>query len=76
MITLGKNLRVGDTIEIWWRPGRDTITRLTPYTGPLRNLWDCHGGARLAEFALSKTGMTIDPQSEFNVLTHEEKGEQ
>ena len=25
MRKLGKHLKVGDTIEVWWRPSRDTI---------------------------------------------------
>ncbi len=67
--TLGKQLRIGDTIEVWWGNGRDTITSLRPYTGPLSHLWDRYGGvARLADFALNKVGMTIEPQIVFNVL--------
>jgi hypothetical protein len=31
----GSDLRVGDTIKVWWRPGRDTVTKLVPYAGPL-----------------------------------------
>ena len=51
-------LRVGDTIRVWWNPGRDTITRLTPYTGPL--LAVLGEGTLLADFALSPTGMTLE----------------
>lgn len=60
----GANLRVGDTIEVWWAGNRDTVTALRPYTGPLA----CLKGARLAEFALLKTGMTIEPGSRHRVL--------
>jgi len=67
--TLGKQLRVGDTIEAWWGNGRDTITGLRPYNGPLSHLWDRYGGgARLADFAINKVGMTIESQMLFNVL--------
>lgn len=62
---LGKQLKVGDTIEVWWGNGRDTITRLLPYNGPLAYIWAEHGGARLADFALNKTGMTIEPHMRF-----------
>lgn len=62
----GKDLRVGDTIETWWAPGRDTITELRPYRGPLAYLWP--EGARIAAFALFKVGMTIEPQADFVVL--------
>ena len=66
--TSGKHLRVGDTIEVWWGNGRDTITGLRPYNGPLSHLWDRYGGARLADFAINKVGMTIEPQMMLNVL--------
>ena len=64
MIVQGKDLKVGDTIEVWWTPKRDTITALRPYTGPLERL----AGARLADFALNTTGMTIEANDDFVVL--------
>ena len=54
----GRELKVGDTIEVWWHPHRDTIVSLRPYEGSLLKLWT--DGAQIAEFALLKTGMTID----------------
>ncbi len=60
----GKDLRVGDTIEVWWSPKRDTITALRPYTGPL----ECLAGAQLAEFALYRAGMTIEANHDFVVV--------
>ena len=59
-------LRVGDTILVWWNPGRDTITRLTPYTGPL--LAVLGEGTLLADFALSPTGMTLEAGAWFERL--------
>lgn len=59
-----EQLRVGDTIEVWWSPRRDTITALKPYKGPLV----CLKGARLADFAILKTGMTIEPGSMYNLV--------
>lgn len=29
----GADLKVFDTIEVWWSPNRDTITELRPYNG-------------------------------------------
>lgn len=58
-------LRVGDTIEVWWKPGSDTITSLTPYAGPLA----CIKGGFIAEFALSHVGMTIEPGSYYTVVS-------
>ena len=66
---LGKDLLIGDTIEVWWRPHRDTITKLIPYTGPLRYLWDKDGGAQLADFALNRVGMTIEPLMVYRVYS-------
>lgn len=61
----GSELRVGDTIKVWWssvqkerggRPNEEVITKLVKYTGSL----DCFkDGARLADFRCSRTGMTI-----------------
>lgn len=56
---LGRELQVGDTILTWWQPGRDTITELRTYNPP-PSMADCfEEGARLASFALMKSGMTI-----------------
>jgi len=54
----GKDLRVGDTIKVWWHPHRDTVTALRPYRGPLAHLFT--DGAQLADFAICRSGMTID----------------
>lgn len=64
---LGKQLKIGDTIKVWWGNGRDTITALRPYNGALAHLWAKEGGARLADFALNKVGMTIEPRMEFEL---------
>ena len=63
----GDRLRVGMTIEVWWNPHQDTITALEPYVGPLAYLWP--DGARIAQFALLKTGMTIDHNEAYRVLS-------
>lgn len=60
-VVLAEDLRVGDTIEVWWQPRRDTITALRPYSGPI----DCFRGAMVAEFALLRSGMTIEPGSKY-----------
>lgn len=63
----GSELKVGDVIEVWWQPRRDTITRLVPYKGPLENIFS--NGAQLAEFAYLKGGMTIDNNETYEVLS-------
>lgn len=66
MLTLqGAQLRVGDTVGVWWKPGRDTITALKPYAGPL----ECLAGARLADFQHFRVGMTIEPGAMFEVFS-------
>lgn len=62
----GVDLRVGDTIEVWWNPKRDTITSLRPYNGPLAHLFK--DGVSLAEFAILKSGMTIDHGETFTLI--------
>ena len=59
----GGDLQVGDTIRVWWRPGRDTITALTGYDGPLKGILGA--GTRIAHFALITTGMTIPPETRY-----------
>lgn len=68
MTKLGRDLLAGDTIVVWWANGRDTITALRPYRGRLESLWKEHGGARLADFAINKVGMTIEPQIVYEVV--------
>ena len=71
MTVFGKELRVGDTIVVWWSPGRDTITELRPYDGPLAHLFP--EGAQLAEFALNTTGMTIDNSAFFELIARADR---
>lgn len=59
----GRDLQVGDVITIWTR--RDRITKLEPYVGTLANLWN--GEACIATFAISPTGLTIDPDQVYEV---------
>jgi len=65
----GNDLRIGDTIEVWWAPNRDTIIGLAPYKGPLEHLWSKYGGAAIGRFALMKGGMTIEPQIRYLVFS-------
>lgn len=62
--TKGCDLKAGDTIRIWWKPGRDTIVSLRAYDGPL----ECLKNARLAEFALNRAGMTIPADDCYEVV--------
>ena len=57
---LGAELQVGDTIQVWWGSGLDTIVAFGPYTGPL-----FAEGARTAKFARNQNGMTIDNRDLF-----------
>lgn len=65
-IKLGRELQCGDVIRAWW--GRDTILELHPYDGPLAHLWEGQGPVRLADFAVNKVGMTIEPLMRYEVL--------
>ena len=62
--TLGSALKVGDTITVWWLPGRDTITALSPYTGPVTFSL----GVSLAEFTFNRHGMTIEHNREYELV--------
>jgi hypothetical protein len=54
---LGADLHVGDTIEVWWRPGHDTIIELRPYTGSLLSFFP--RGVRRAIFIGNPIGTII-----------------
>jgi len=66
MQVLGSELRAGDTIEVWWKPRRDTLLELRPYHGPLEHVFA--QGASIARFALLSGGMTIDHGELFTVI--------
>ena len=65
--TRGGELKAGQCVKVWWAPGRDTITKLAPYNGPLSYLFK--DGAQIAEFAQLKGGMTIDNSDFYEVVT-------
>jgi hypothetical protein len=64
-IVRGGDLRVGNMIEVWWKPSFDIITELTPYSGPLVYLFP--EGAQVATFA-TKAKMTIDNADYYHVV--------
>jgi hypothetical protein len=61
----GRELQVGDTIELWYGPKRGTITEFGPHDDP-HNLFG--GEARVAEFAQTHLGMTIEPDGFYTLL--------
>ena len=50
------DLKIGDTIEVWWNPRRDTIIDIQPYVGRLA----CLSGGKIAYFAIMQSGMTLE----------------
>jgi hypothetical protein len=64
-VLLGKDLRVGDVIEVWWSAGGDMIASLAPYGGRLR----CLAGARIAELAVSGFGMTLIADEDYYLIS-------
>ena len=69
MTVKGSALKVGDVIEVWWAPKRDTILTLKPYNGNLKDLWP--EGAQLAYFAQCTGGMTIENHATYTVLNRD-----
>lgn len=66
-------LKVGDRIKVWWKgdgstPNTDIITRLVPYRGPLK----CIAGAKLADFQFMRAGMTLEPDSDYELVIEDE----
>ncbi len=71
----GSDLKVGDTIVVWWAPKRDTITALRihqePFPGWYKTLHGTPpkpGEVRIAEFAINKLGMTIFPLDTVEII--------
>lgn len=60
----GWELVIGDVIEVWWSPRRDIITALRHYDGPIKEL----RGGFLADFAINRVGMTIEPTMVYGVI--------
>jgi len=59
----GIDLKVGDVVDVWWAPRKDTITKITPYNGS----YPGKSGARIAHFVYV-SGMTIGNDEHFDVL--------
>lgn len=66
-IVTTEELRVGDTIEVWWKPKRDTIIRIEPYNGPLEFAKD----AVIAYFGICTGGMTMFPGEDYKVVNRD-----
>jgi hypothetical protein len=67
MYTLGKHLKVGDTIEVWWQPKRDTITNMTPHSGKNAYIFE-PGGAQFFTFQVNQAGISMGNNDHFWVL--------
>lgn len=68
----GRDLKIGDTVKVWWTPGRDTITRFEEYTGVYKDKKEWNG-VRIVKFAINNTGgMTVFPHEIFELVTRNE----
>lgn len=65
-MTPTQDIKVGDTIKVWWAPGRDTIIALHPYQGPLLDVLG--EGTMIADFAVNTIGMTLVSTDLFEVI--------
>jgi len=67
----GHELKVGDTIEVWWNGGRDIICGRKETPKYAQKFYDDNfpHGAWFAEFVLLRTGMTIDNNDIYYRLT-------
>lgn len=79
VVKSGNELKIGDSIEVWWcredsgqtrNPNNgnpiDEITAFVPYQGPLNRTY-FNRGARIATFKYCRVGMTI-PNDEVYVV--------
>lgn len=63
---LGKDLKIGDIMEVWWEPNHDTITNIR-YRDEKYKI-NVYKGFTVAEFAINRKGMTIFPDEVFDIL--------
>lgn len=63
----GKDLQIGDTVKVWWKPTTDTITGIRPYQGRYvkEEKWR---GAMFLKFAWLNGEMTCFPYDTFEVV--------
>lgn len=47
---LGRDLKVGDVVSVWWKPNGATLYSLEPYRGPLAYLFE-PAGSQVGMFA-------------------------
>ena len=67
--TIGKDLKIGDYLELWMAPYPMKITAIRPYAGPLKNLFK--NDAIIAELD-HRTSMTICLVSPYPLVTEKE----
>jgi len=59
------DVKVGDILEVWWKPRRDTVIGIKPYEG----LLECMKDGWIFEFALLPSKyMTVSPDDNFTLL--------
>lgn len=64
----GTELKVGDIIEVWWKPGHEQIITLEPYTGPFDFV------CSTAKFGIFPLGMSITRDESYEVINrHDER---
>ena len=71
MMKLGKDLKVGDTIKVWWAPvlngpTQDTIVSFKEGNGRMNYIWT--EGYKYASFQENKVGLTIPNDEWFEVI--------
>lgn len=62
MMVHASKIKVGDVVEVWWAPRRDTVIGIHPYKGRL----ECMKGGWIFEFAaLPSKRMSVSPIDRF-----------
>ncbi len=68
----GRDLKVGDVLKVWWKPGRDTVTKIEPYRGPLESMFQKESeGASIAYFAIWRLSMTVPHNEAYECIRAE-----
>ena len=66
-IVHGRDIKVGDVIEVWWEPGKAKVVKLTPpHSGSLTSYYG--EGTQLADFSSIKSDMIIAGNDRFKVF--------
>ncbi len=62
----GRFIQVGDIVQVWWKPHRDVVQKITPFKGCFHKVLG--EGTCIAQFVNSKMAVTIQGDEYYRVF--------